>query len=103
MPALQVRDLPQDLYDQLVELSRQDHRSIAQETTFIIEEYCSEAYAASGLRETGRHIRPARHEHEDQAQRRSRVMDQIIRLPRFDVPSTFPSVPEILDEECEAR
>ena len=39
MPALQVRDLPQDIYDQLVASSKRDHRSIAQQTTHILEQH----------------------------------------------------------------
>lgn len=39
MPALQVRDLPQETYDLLVESARRDHRSIAQQTTAILQEH----------------------------------------------------------------
>ena len=39
MPALQVRDLPQDIYEQLVQSARREHRSLAQETTHILERH----------------------------------------------------------------
>lgn len=39
MPALQVRDLPQDIYDDLVRSAKRDHRSIAQQTTHILAEH----------------------------------------------------------------
>lgn len=38
MPALQVRDFPQELYDQLKESAVEDHRSIAQQTVYAVEE-----------------------------------------------------------------
>lgn len=39
MPALQVRDLPQEIYDQLAASAKRDHRSIAQQTTAILEHH----------------------------------------------------------------
>lgn len=39
MPALQVRDLPQDIYDRLVLSAERDHRSLAQQTTYILEQH----------------------------------------------------------------
>ena len=36
MPALQVRDLPADLYEQLKESARREHRSLAQQTTVLL-------------------------------------------------------------------
>lgn len=39
MPSLQVRDLPQDIYDTLVRSAKRNHRSIAQQTTHILAEY----------------------------------------------------------------
>lgn len=38
MPALQVRDLPDDLYVQLGYLARKEHRSLAQETVILLKE-----------------------------------------------------------------
>ena len=39
MPALQVRDFPQELYRELQVCAEQEHRSIAQQTVAIIEQY----------------------------------------------------------------
>ncbi len=36
MPSLQVRDLPEDVYRQLVESARREHRSIAQQATYLL-------------------------------------------------------------------
>lgn len=38
MPTLQVRDLPQELYNQLSFLAERDHRSLAQETIVLLKE-----------------------------------------------------------------
>ena len=36
MPLLQVRDIPEDLYDELSKVAKQDNRSIAQETIVLL-------------------------------------------------------------------
>lgn len=38
MPTLQVRDLPQELYNQLRFLAEKEHRSLAQETIILLKE-----------------------------------------------------------------
>ncbi len=37
MPLLQVRDMPQDLYEKLGRVAAEDNRSIAQETIFLLK------------------------------------------------------------------
>ena len=37
MPTLQVRDLPEHIYEQIVELAETDRRSITQETIILLE------------------------------------------------------------------
>lgn len=37
MPTLQVRDLPEHIYEQIVELAEADRRSITQETIILLE------------------------------------------------------------------
>ena len=37
MPTLQVRDLPEHIYEQIVELAEKDRRSITQETIVLLE------------------------------------------------------------------
>ena len=39
MPALQVRDMDQELYERLGACAKKQHRSISQQTTYIIERY----------------------------------------------------------------
>lgn len=36
MPLLQVRDIPEDLYDRLSKVAQSENRSIAQETIFLL-------------------------------------------------------------------
>ena len=50
MPALQVRDFPATLYDELKECAARNHRSIAQQTIIAVEEMLSEASAPSSAR-----------------------------------------------------
>lgn len=38
MPTLQVRDLPEDVYNQLSYLAEKDHRSLSQETIVLLKE-----------------------------------------------------------------
>ena len=39
MPSLQVRNLPDFIYEGLRACAKEDNRSLAQETTFILQEY----------------------------------------------------------------
>ena len=50
MPALQVRDFPATLYDELKECAARNHRSIAQQTIIAVEEMLAEASAPSAAR-----------------------------------------------------
>lgn len=50
MPALQVRDFPPSLYDELKEYAARNHRSIAQQTIIAVEEMLAAA-SASGCAE----------------------------------------------------
>ena len=40
MPSLQVRDVPQDVYDRFKQIAKSNHRSISQEAMFMIEKRC---------------------------------------------------------------
>lgn len=45
MPALQVRDFPDDLYEKLKEVAAREHRSVAQQTIVAVEAMVSGEYA----------------------------------------------------------
>lgn len=49
MPALQVRDFPATLYDELKEYAARNHRSIAQQTIIAVEEMLSGAGSSALL------------------------------------------------------
>jgi plasmid stability protein len=38
MPTLQVRDLPEEIYNKLIYLAKKEHRSLAQETIVLLKE-----------------------------------------------------------------
>lgn len=42
MPALQIRDLPDDLYERLKRLSEREHRSLSGQATVLLKEALSE-------------------------------------------------------------
>ena len=53
MPALQVRDFPEELYDQLKALAARNHRSIAQQTVACVEQMILQENAEENARERG--------------------------------------------------
>lgn len=94
MPALQVRDFPQGLYDKLKLEAEAEHRSLSQQTVAIIEQYFN------GPREPAASLRLVDAEAERKARiaRRERVFAEIEALPKFAVPDDFPSIVEIIHE-----
>lgn len=94
MPALQVRDFPQGLYDKLKLEAEAEHRSLSQQTVAIIEQHFN------GPREPAASLRLIDDEAERKARiaRRERVFAEIEALPKFAVPDDFPSIVEIIHE-----
>ncbi|MCC6589650.1 MAG: hypothetical protein IT168_23340 [Bryobacterales bacterium] len=52
MPTLQIRDLPPDIYEQLVQAAEREHRSLAQQATVLLAK-------ALGFKESNRERRRA--------------------------------------------
>lgn len=104
MPALQVRDLPQDLYERLKERAELEHRSLAQETIVAIESYVGRSERAR-CANTAPAFRLVDVEAERQARiaRRRRVLEQIASMPPSVVPDDFPSPAELIREDRDAR
>ena len=75
MPALQVRDFPQELYDELRDYAERNHRSIAQQTIACVESEIrrSKAIADSGSQDGSASIAISPTIHE--AAMRARVVD----------------------------
>lgn len=90
MPALQVRDFPDDLYEKLKAVAQREHRSIAQQTIVAVER---------GIEA------PTKVDQEmlDNVARRKAVIDRINALPPFEVPEDFPSPQEIIREMRDSR
>lgn len=97
MPALQVRDLPQDLYDKLKARAEREHRSLAQETIVAIERHVDPAMRPD---EMPARFRLVDEEAERQARiaRRRRVLEEIAAMPPSIVPDDFPSPAELIRE-----
>lgn len=102
MPALQVRDFPQDLYARLKERAEQEHRSIAQQTIVAIESYLRQQPAPEQRPFTvvqggGLAGDLAR------AQKRQRIYAKIDGFPKVERPEGFPSDVELLHQCREER
>lgn len=79
MPTLQIRDLPQGIYDRLVLEAGLEHRSLAQQATAILDSHFRQmgtAGAAPGPAYDDTRLAQAR------ASRRARVFDDIDRLAK---------------------
>ena len=90
MPALQVRDLPQDLYDKLAAEAAIEFRSLAQQTTFILDQH---------FRERAERMRLQVVRHDDNSPQAA--AERIVRRKRiFAQLETMPKVEEKLDVEA---
>lgn len=118
MPALQVRDFPDDLYEQLKERAREEHRSIAQQTIVCVEDYLSRPrmpawqYAPAptsrliNLTDERGDRKPAWMHHElppEQVEERKRLFAEMLQRPKFDVPEDFPAPEELIREDRDSR
>ncbi len=81
MPLLQVRDMPEDLYENLARIAKQENRSIAQETIVLLR-------AAINLTE-------------ERKSRRKKILEEIAEI-HLDNSDNFPP-PEILIREDRDR
>lgn len=117
MPALQVRDFPQPLYDRLKEQAARDHRSMAQQALFYIEGGLNGSHKPNGTTTTTSeqersiytHRFEAQEEIDARAEKRRRLLEKVQRNP-IKVPVGFPSPEEILrairddkEDELDAR
>jgi hypothetical protein len=109
MPALQVRDFPAMLYDELKEYAARNHRSIAQQTVIAVEEMLEAAESTmqfGGLEERDRMQKFGRgempHRHLQQVWPRSRTVSEERIRQRRQILANFdmidwkgtPSTPE---------
>ena len=112
MPALQVRDFPDDLYEQLKAYAASQHRSIAQQTIVAVEQMLEAADAqhywdGHDLHRLER--RPRYSDFDTEAKRAVRIEERTElfaesdKLPRLDVPDDFPDTVELIRQGREER
>ncbi|WP_062530603.1 MULTISPECIES: hypothetical protein [Olsenella] len=109
MPAVQVREMPQDLYEKVAEEARLERRSLAQQMTVIVEEHFAEGRV---LRERNRHIETPELEslgiriegnREERRARRRLVLERIRSRVCFELPDGFPNAAELVREDRDTR
>ena len=120
MPALQVKDFPQDLYDELKACASKEDRSISQQTVHILRDYLrayrqwanrsdwevvpksSEAYRPYYERTmTGRETEEA--ERQARIEKRKKIFAEIDAFPHVEIPEDFPSPAELVRQGREER
>lgn len=125
MPALQVRDFPPDLYEELKQCAEREHRSMAQQTVVAVEAYLrgggavgrSAAAASASVAAPIPASIPMTPEMSmpyapftvipgeglSRAERRRRVFEKIKQMPKVDLPPDFPDAAEIIRQCREDR
>ena len=118
MPALQVRDLPPQVYEDLKTCAEEEHRSIAQQALVAIEDYLArrkrekevQAVVDAGIPPVPKPWEPGyrdwqRSQAAAQArlERRREVFARIDALPISKDPEGFPSVAELIREDMDSR
>ena len=110
MPALQVRDCPSDLYEELKSVAVQENRSISQQTIFILREFLAQRQngqlpAQRQPKPRPSYVNTERTDGIDYAAKHRAVWERIQKLPPIPHSETFPSAVEILRQirEEEAR
>jgi plasmid stability protein len=78
MSLLQVRDMPEDLYEKLARVAKQSHRSIAQETIVLLKK--------------------ALHNEESHIHRRQRILNEI-KENKIEDSSSFPDPADLVRED----
>ena len=105
MPALQGRDFPDDLYEQLKAYAASQHRSIAQQTIVAVEQMLEAADAQHYWdgHDLHRLERRPRYFDFDTEEKRKELFAEIDKLPKFDVPDDFPDTVELIRQGREER
>lgn len=113
MPALQVKDFPPDLYEDLRACAAADDRSMSQQTVHVLRDYLSAwrrigerpewevravaSESAASCRYTGGEDRETRIE------RRQKVFEEIDVLPKVEIPTGFPEPASLVHQMREER
>lgn len=121
MPPLQVRDLPQELYEDFKRITELEHRSLAQQTIVALEYYLENHEVRDGKvveiertpaaptpfvpfeRDGITYMVDPNETPEQRKARLEALFERINKLPKLELPDDFPSVVDIIREEREAR
>lgn len=104
MPALQVRDFPEDLYEQLKVCAAREHRSIAQQTVAFVEQgirqYRGDYYWDGQTLHRPPQFFDFDTEKDRQAriERRKALFEELDKLPPIEAPDDFPDPVELVRE-----
>lgn len=114
MPALQVKDFPNDLYEDLRKCAAAQDRNISQQTIHVLREFLQAYKRGNGSVQWV--VRPAIEQSDEPAritgdvrshqERRQRAFEAINALPTFEVPDGFPDSAELIRqmrEDCDGR
>ena len=103
MPALQVKDCPTEVYEELRRCASLENRSISQQALTILEDYLGFRDFAPHNRSVPASKRSA--ENSGYREKRKRIFERIDKLPAIPVSELAPSSADILAEirEKEAR
>jgi plasmid stability protein len=115
MPALQVRDLPQDIYDDLKAQAEREHRSLSQQTVVLLQaalrdgDAALHAAAPAGERKVSYQDAlagwqyPPDETNAERIARRKRLLARFEEVPPIQLPADFPTSEEIVREMRDAR
>ena len=112
MPALQIKDCPEDVYERLRACAKAENRSIAQQALTIVEDYLDARdrgfVAFETVRPVAERRRPSYAEVDDGVDyiaKRQAIFDRISKLPPIPITETAPRSDIILAQirEEEAR
>lgn len=112
MPALQVKDFPTDVYDELRNCANNEDRSISQQTIHIIKRYLELYKEASQTSSNPEHLifRSRKGEADaapvsenDKFEKRRRALQRIAELPPVELPPGYDSVADLVRESREER
>lgn len=107
MPALQVRDFPDDLYEELKLYAATQHRSVAQQTIVAVEQMleaknASHYWDGETLYRAASRPRYINFDSEKERlariEKRKALFEEIHALPKVNIPANFPSTLELIHQ-----
>ena len=102
MPALQVRDFPEELYQLLRERAKQQHRSISQETVIAVQRHvASQPEASTSL--LSQQVYESDEIKQERLERKRAAFKRLAALPKIILPADFPSSVELVRELRDSR